>query len=85
MVLSYCGPHGQAHLMVTRAAMIDANSCVASLRKPLDACDFHVLSAPARSALGAARALTNAQMPTLNHHRLENEFGPLPAMHKPGL
>jgi hypothetical protein len=29
MVLSYRGPHGQGHLVVARAAMVDSDICVA--------------------------------------------------------
>ena len=44
--LSYCGPHGQPHLMVTRAATVDADICVAAFGKSLDSGDFHLFSAP---------------------------------------
>ena len=54
MVLSYRGPHGQPHLMVTRAAMVDPDICVAAFGKPLDAGDFHFLSAPTCGAFGTA-------------------------------
>jgi hypothetical protein len=36
MVLSYRGPHGQPHLMATRATMVDPNICVAAFGKSLD-------------------------------------------------
>jgi hypothetical protein len=40
-------PHGQTHFMVTRTAMIDADVRVPAFGKSLDACDFHLLTAPA--------------------------------------
>jgi hypothetical protein len=52
--LSYRGPHGQPHLMVTRAAMVDPYICVAALGKPLDGGDVHLFSAPTRGAFGTA-------------------------------
>jgi hypothetical protein len=54
MDLSYRGPHGQPHLMVTRAAMVDPYICVAALGKPLDSGDVHLFSAPTRGAFGTA-------------------------------
>jgi hypothetical protein len=46
MALSYRGPDSQPHLMVTRAAMVDPDICVAAFGKPLDAGDVHLFSAP---------------------------------------
>jgi hypothetical protein len=40
-------PHGQTHFMVTRTAMIDADVRVPASGKAFDACDFHLLTAPA--------------------------------------
>jgi hypothetical protein len=54
MVLSYRGPHGQPHLMATRATMVDPNICVAAFGKSLDAGDFHLYTAPTRGAFGTA-------------------------------
>jgi hypothetical protein len=53
--LGYGGPHGQPHFMVTCAAMIDSHVCVRAFGKPLDACDFHLSSAPTHGTFGAAR------------------------------
>ena len=39
-------PQGQTHFMVTRTAMIDADASL-PFGKSLDACDFHLLTAPA--------------------------------------
>jgi hypothetical protein len=52
--LSYRGPDSQPHLMVTRAAMVDPDICVAAFREPLDAGDFHLFSATTGGAFGAA-------------------------------
>ena len=41
----FCRPNGEPHLMVARGTPIDPNSCVASLRKPFDARDFHHFTA----------------------------------------
>jgi hypothetical protein len=46
--LGYRGPHGKPHLMAASGAPVDANGCVASLRKPLDTCDFHHFAAATR-------------------------------------
>ena len=54
MALSYRGPHGPPHLMVTRAEMVDPDICVAALGKPLDAGDVHLFSASTRGAFGTA-------------------------------
>ena len=54
MVLSYRGPDSQPHLMVTRAAMVDSDICVAAFGKSLDAGDFHLLTAPTWGAFGTA-------------------------------
>ena len=53
-VLSYRGPHGQPHLMVTGAAMVDSDVCIAAFGKSLDAGDFHLFSAPTCRAFGTA-------------------------------
>ena len=45
--LRHCRPHGQTHFMVARTAMIDADVRVPAFGKALDACDFHLLTAPA--------------------------------------
>ena len=47
--------NGEPHLMVARGTPIDPNSCVASLRKPFDARDFHHFTAAARRAFSRAR------------------------------
>jgi hypothetical protein len=38
--------------MGTGAAMIDPDACIASLRKLLDACDFHLFAAPTHRTFG---------------------------------
>jgi hypothetical protein len=40
--------------MAARATLIDANSCVASLRKPLDTRNFHHFAATARRPFSGA-------------------------------
>jgi len=40
--------------MVTRAAMVDPDICVAACGQSLDAGDFHLFSAPTRGAFGTA-------------------------------
>ena len=51
----FCRPNGEPHLMVARGTPIDPNSCVASLRKPFDARDFHHFTAAARRPFSRAR------------------------------
>src|SRR5580704_8587048 len=46
--------NGEPHLMVARGTPIDPNSCVASLRKPFDARDFHHFTAAARRPFSRA-------------------------------
>jgi hypothetical protein len=52
--LRYCRPHGEPHLMAARRTLIDANCCVASLRKPLDTLDLHHFAAAARRPFSRA-------------------------------
>ena len=52
--LGYHGPHGEPHLMTASGAPVDANGCVASLRKPLDTCDFHHFAAATRRPFSGA-------------------------------
>jgi hypothetical protein len=52
--LGYRGPHGEPHLMTASGAPVDANGCVASLRKPLDTCDFHHFAAATRRPFSGA-------------------------------
>ena len=56
-------PDSKPHLMLASRTGVDANSCVASCRKFVDACDFHLFAASTHGQFGTAR------------HQLALEYG----------
>ena len=48
-------PDGKPHLMPASWTGVDANSCVSTRRKFVDACDFHRFAALACGQFGTAR------------------------------
>jgi hypothetical protein len=68
----YCGrPDGKPHFVPTRSTLIDANSCVASLRKPLDTRYLHHFAAAAPRLFGRAghqQTLKSGHLPSKRRH-----------------
>jgi hypothetical protein len=48
-------PDGKPHFTLARCTGVDANSCVSTCRKFVDACDIHIFAALAYWRFGTAR------------------------------